>query len=76
MLKQNYDRAVRLCSRSIEEGFDLTPSHAAEEKLPFDAVYSLRRQMFSRSELVREALVQRPLRDMVRLEYSFQLWSL
>lgn len=48
MLKMDYDRAVQLCSRSIERGFDLTTAHTAEAGLPFDATYCLRRQMFSR----------------------------
>lgn len=48
MLKADYDRAVRLCSQSIEGGFDLRPSDTSKEGLPFDATHSLRRQMFSR----------------------------
>lgn len=52
MRKEDYDKAVRLCARSIEKGFDLAPTHTAQEGLPFDATQSLRRQMFSRSALV------------------------
>lgn len=48
MLKADYNRAVALCKASIDGGFDLTASHTSAEKLPFDAVNSLRRQMLSR----------------------------
>eukprot|EP00903_Cladosiphon_okamuranus_P013352 g12444.t1 len=48
MLKADYHRAVALCKTSIDGGFDLTASHTSAEKLPFDAVNSLRRQMLSR----------------------------
>ena len=48
MLKADYNRAVALCKESIDGGFDLTVAHAAEANVPFVAVQSLRRQMFSR----------------------------
>lgn len=51
MLKADYNRAVALCKASIDGGFDLTTSHTSAERLPFDAVQSLRRQMFSRYNL-------------------------
>ncbi|CAM9531048.1 unnamed protein product [Ectocarpus sp. 6 AP-2014] len=48
MLKADYHRAVALCKASIDGGFDLTTSHTSVESLPYDALQSLRRQMFSR----------------------------
>ncbi|CAM9783371.1 unnamed protein product [Discosporangium mesarthrocarpum] len=48
MREAAYGKAVRLCLRSIEGGYDLNPALVAEEGLPFDATQSLRRQMYSR----------------------------